>query len=586
MLELLVKYARDHDLDAEPGFKPRYARWAIMVDSKGRYLGIVELGDVDAPRNRGALFSKCPDLSHGELISGGETRCHFLVESAETVGLYGKGADSDKARAKHEYFTSTLEEAATEVPDLAPFAVALRDESTLTRLRTDLETRKARPTDGVTLSTDGVFIVESPTWHDWWRRRRAALAAGSAGKAVEDSPLAFCIATGRRSPSLSTHPKIEGLSSVGGLPTGDVLIGFDKEAFCSYGLAQSANAAVSEQGATAYRAALNELIRERGHRIAGTMIVHWFSRRVEPENDPLGWLAESMEQQTANADSLANKFLESVRTGEVPMGLAQNHYYALTLSGASGRVMVRDWCEGSFDSLAVSIARWFEDLAIVNRYGDGNAPHPKFTAVLGALVRDLADLSPPIVATMWRVAVRDEPFPLSALAQAVRRATVDVIEDRPANHARYALMKAFHLRHARLKGEDVEDNALDTRLSPAFRAPAYQCGRLMAVMSELQHRALGDVGAGLVQRYYAAASATPALVLGRLARLSQFHLGKLEPALARWYETELANIWASLDDVMPPTLTLREQSLFALGYYQQIAAMRGNRSSQQREGRS
>ena len=104
--------------------------------------------------------------------------------------------------------------------------------------------------------------------------------------------------------------------------------------------------------------------------------------------------------------------------------------------------------------------------------------------------------------------------------------------------------------------------------------PAYQCGRLMAVLAGVQRAALGDVGAGIVQRFYAAASSTPALVLGRLTRQSQFHLNKLEPGLTHWFESKIADIWARIGDRVPPTLTLEEQSLFALGYYQQMAADR------------
>jgi CRISPR-associated protein Csd1 len=106
-------------------------------------------------------------------------------------------------------------------------------------------------------------------------------------------------------------------------------------------------------------------------------------------------------------------------------------------------------------------------------------------------------------------------------------------------------------------------------------SPAYHCGRLMAVLAALQRSALGDVGAGVVQRYYAAASATPSLVLGRLVRTSQFHLNSLgNPRLAWWYENQLAGIWGRIHDAVPATLTLDEQSLFALGYYQQIADLR------------
>lgn len=101
--------------------------------------------------------------------------------------------------------------------------------------------------------------------------------------------------------------------------------------------------------------------------------------------------------------------------------------------------------------------------------------------------------------------------------------------------------------------------------------PAYHCGRLMAVYADLQYAAQGDVGAGVIQRYYAAASATPGLILGRLARLSKFHLGKLDPGLAHWYDSRIADIWARIQDEPPTVLTLEAQSLFALGHYQQMA---------------
>jgi len=115
-------------------------------------------------------------------------------------------------------------------------------------------------------------------------------------------------------------------------------------------------------------------------------------------------------------------------------------------------------------------------------------------------------------------------------------------------------------------------------LNEEHPAPAYHCGRMMAVLAKLQQAALGDVGAGVVQRYYAAASATPALVLGRLVRGGQFHLNKLDPGLAHWYEERLGSIAARLGDSVPQTLTLEEQSLFALGYYQQWVDLRTKKS--------
>jgi len=152
--------------------------------------------------------------------------------------------------------------------------------------------------------------------------------------------------------------------------------------------------------------------------------------------------------------------------------------------------------------------------------------------------------------------------------------TLDVINNRQPNYARLGLLKAYHIRKMRKEGGVSMSNNVEPMLNENHPAPAYHCGRLLAVLAELQHSALGEVGAGVVQRYYAAASSTPGLVLGRLVRTSQFHLDKLDRGLARWYENQLAAIWGRLGDQVPRTLNLEEQSLFALGYYQQLAHMR------------
>ena len=124
-------------------------------------------------------------------------------------------------------------------------------------------------------------------------------------------------------------------------------------------------------------------------------------------------------------------------------------------------------------------------------------------------------------------------------------------------------------------------------LAEDLLSPAYQCGRLMAVLAGVQHAALGEVGADVIQRYYAAACTTPALVFGRLVRGAQFHLGKVKqdaPRLAWWYENRIAEICGRIGTSMPKTLTLEEQGLFALGYYQQLAAQRSPKENNKTEG--
>jgi len=559
MLEAILRRATD----SEPGFTRKTVKWAISCTANGRYTGVIQLDE-----GRGRAFDRCPNLSQPELIGGGESRSHFLAEGLPTVVLYWKddldAKDQEKFKAKHAYFCSMLEKASGHAPYLAGAAKMLRDEATLASLRKELVRQKAKPTETATVLIDSINPLERDEWHDWWRGFRAMLRTPKLG-----STKMRCFATGELVEPLPTHPKIKGLAGVGGLGTGDVLVGFDKQAFQSYGLEQSANAAISEDEATAYSETLNQLIAEKGTKLGNVLAVYWFTEAVQQEDDPLSWLKEPQEQAAASAELKARELLQAIHSGKRP-DLAQSRFVALMLSGQAGRVMVRDIMEGSFETLAANVERWFSDLSIVARDGKGLCPAPKFLAVAGAMVRELDDLAPPWVQQLWRSAIAKAVIPSLALARAVLRARVDVINDQPASHARMGLIKAFHIRQG--------DEHMQRYLNPEHPSSAYHCGRLLAVLARLQRAALGDVGAGVVQRYYTAMSQTPGLILGRLAANAKNHLGKLEGGLAYWYENQIGDVMRCIGDSAPRTLSLEEQSLFALGYYQQLAALNAGKA--------
>lgn len=575
MLELLTKYAQSHNLVTEPGFKPKEIKWAIVIDSKTGFSGLEELGQPEQKNNRGRNFHKCPDLSQPELISGSTARSHFLVETPGVIALVEVDGQDVKANQKHQSFIALLAESGKVHSPLAIIADYLNDEAVIRKIQVSITENKVKPGDKITFRLDGQFPVESDYWHDWWREYRKALKGEPIKQDVADQMRS--VLSGDLINPIKTHLKIEGLAGVGGLSMGDVLIGFDKDAFRSYGLEQSLNAAVSEEDMSAYRAALNDLIKNHSQKLAGTRVVHWFKEKIAKVDDPLEWLTEPPAMDELNAQHGATKLLGSIKMGE-RADLSENYYYALTLSGAGGRVMVRDWMEGQFESLTDNINQWFSDLKIVKKDGDAVAHYPKFLAVLGSTVRDLNDLAAPNSAKLWRVAIHNESIPSYFLFQSLARRKIEIIQDQILNSTGLGLIKAYHVRKYRKEGNSTLADILKPVLNEDFPNPAYQCGRLLAVLAELQRAALGDVGAGVIQRYYASASTTPALVLGRLTRTSQFHLNKLDPGLAYWYESKIAGIWNRLKETPPKTLSLEDQSLFALGYYQQLADMRTKKS--------
>jgi len=555
MIGLLVKYARDHGLESGAGFKAKDVRWAVTFSEDGRFLSVSKLGDAGS----GLHFAKCPDLSQPEMIAGGETRSQFLVDSTETVAPFGENRNEPKAQRRHAYFVDLLRRASEVVPSLAAPAAALADQNVLDAIAKELEAKKAKPTDKATLCIGTKFPVDDSAWHVWWGEFRGSLAAVSKGPAkAAASGTMRSLVSGDLVVPARTHP------TIGGRGPGNRLVSFDKDAFRSYGLEQSTNAAMSEEEAAAYRAALENLLNEHGHNLAGVEIVHWFKEKITPEEDAV-FLLESGEQQERAAQTRAAELLEAIRTGRRP-DLAGNRFYALALTRIQARIMIRDWMEGPLEDLVENVDQWFKDLSIVHRHGLGLAPPPKFMAVLGATVRELGDLASPFITQMWRVAVGGLAIPEQAMTQALGRTKIEFLANESPNHARMGLLKAYHVR----KG--------DTHMLPYLNEDhpdaAYHCGRLMAVLGDLQYKALGDVGAGVIQRYYAAASITPALVLGRLVRLSQFHLGKLEGGLAHWYQMQyVAPVWSRIKDSLPSSLTPQKQSLFALGYYHQMAKM-------------
>lgn len=558
MLDLVLQQAGI----SEPGFTRKTVKWAITCTADGQYTGVVSLGE-----GKGRGFNACPNLSQPELIGGSEPRAHFLVESLPTVALYLdeklEVKEREKFSAKHDWFVNLLRQAAQDATYLEAVANLLDDAETLALIQTDLKQAKAKFTEAAVVIVDGINPLERDDWRDWWRGFRASLRPPKAG----GGQLMRCVLTGEAIEPVATNPKIKGLAGVGGLSMGDVLAGFDKAAFQSYGLEQAANAAMSEATATAYAETLNRLVDDKSVKLGNTLATYWFTGQanIQAEDEVMSWFVEPPEQTAGAAERHAHALLTAIRAGQ-RVDLANARFVSLLLSGAAGRVMVREVMQGSFEELVAHTEAWFRDLSIVARDGKTCAHDPKFLAVAGSLVRDLKDLPSPWLQQLWRAAISGGLIPAATLAQAVTRTRIDIIQDTPASHARMALIKAYLIRN---RG----DNNMKPHMNPDHPHPAYHCGRAIALFARLQRAALGDVGAGVVQRYYTAASQTPGLILGRLAANAKNHLGKLDGGLAWWYENQLAGIMSSIGDFVPRTLTLEEQSLFALGYYQQLAAL-------------
>lgn len=113
--------------------------------------------------------------------------------------------------------------------------------------------------------------------------------------------------------------------------------------------------------------------------------------------------------------------------------------------------------------------------------------------------------------------------------------------------------------------------------------PAYLLGRLFAVYEGVQSAALPNLNATIKDRYFGAASSTPASVFPLLERGSAAHLASLRKGdkggLAHWFDREIDTILSGMDGAFPRTLRLEDQGRFAIGYHHQRGARRASRDT-------
>ena len=103
-------------------------------------------------------------------------------------------------------------------------------------------------------------------------------------------------------------------------------------------------------------------------------------------------------------------------------------------------------------------------------------------------------------------------------------------------------------------------------LNAERKDPSYRLGRLFALLEKAQRDAIPGASATIKDRYFGAASTTPAAVFPQLLRLGQHHMSKAE--YGGYVDSLIAEV---LDEIyrFPKHLSLEDQGIFSLGYYHQ-----------------
>jgi len=523
-------------------------RYVIDLTDAGEFMGLTDTADATNPAARRGLRRAAPQVQRTVSV-----KPLLLADKADyTFGLGGAGANENRVQACHDAYLDLLDRCLAETGEKDVRVVREFLGSTpIERLGLPKEFDVGAL---ITFRVDGRFPIDLTTVQRFWAQINDPGGAGA--------PVMQCVVCGRERPVLERlQAKIKGIP--GGQTSGTSIISANAPAFESYGLAASLVAPTCSECGEGFTRGANALISDETSRILiGNSVFIFWTR---------GEAGFSIRDAVMNPTvDIVRDAVGSLFAGGPPAHIDSNEFYGSVLSASGGRAVVRDWIDTTVGSVKQHLGVWFERQAIVDAYGDEPRPLGIFQLAAATVREARRDLAPSVPATLLRAALVGTPLPSSLLYQAVRRARAEQDVDRP----RAALIKLVIQSRSPVSSMHTREELV--RLMPEHPSPAYQCGRLLAVLEEAQRAAIPGINAGIVDRFYGTASSAPGSVFPRLLRGARPHLARLErdrPATWMALERRLEEVQAHIVK-FPTVLTLEDQGLFALGYYHQRAADR------------
>lgn len=337
--------------------------------------------------------------------------------------------------------------------------------------------------------------------------------------------------------------------------SGASLVSFNEVAYESYGKKKGANAPISVEAEFKSSSALKFLLRSRAQRLRiGDAVTVFWAEKASPIETFMGQvLNPSFEAEEAGTS--VQKFLQAVRAGTLPGDLEKDKelkFYILGLSVNKARLALRFWHASSVGDLLKRLRDHFDNLEMERSEKD--IPFPGIWHLLKETARETKDISPVLGGALTRSILTGVAYPQNLYQGVIGR----IRADGRVNYLRASILKAVLKRN---NNKEVP-MALDTER----REDAYLLGRLFAVLEKAQIDALGNVNSTIKDRFFSAASATPASVFPRLLRLSQHHIQKAEYGYMS--DRRISEIMEHIND-FPSHISLQDQGLFAIAYYQQ-----------------
>ena len=543
LVEFGKRVRKGHD-----ALKEEKCSWDIIIDKDGNYLNQI---------------IPCNDIIEAENLTAKKGKARLLLDKPEET----LGFDKDK----HEKYLSKLFEY-KDVQELSPvFSFYDKPEEVEKVRNAFLELPHAKQKGNLTFMVDSERLLSNKSVRNAIKKK---YEEGLSSKKQGDRLCAVC--------GTNNYPVLDEPHGSVKLPkgqtAGSMLVSYNTNAFESYNLKGNLNSGICTNCARNYIEGLTYLTKaewltnEKGKKYKkydhafelsdDTLIVFWTKEPTE-DVDPFSDICQPTEERV-------RKLFSSIITGDNQRvnSELENYFYCCTMSSAAARIAVRDWMAISVSQYQKNLQQWFGDIATIK---DGETFYPGINSILNSCIKKKTKPTQSDVkakarigAILWHAALTNTSLPLMILQSVLTQIEHDYFSPEKSTVIRLVLNRNIKKTYYMKKELDEKNES-----------KAYLCGRLFALICQLQYKAQGEVNSSIKDRFFASASSNPSRAMSiLLTKYGPVYQKKTKGA----YTKSITEI-ASRIEHFPERLTLTERGEFALGYYHQYAYKKNENSN-------
>lgn len=546
LVEFGKRVRKGHD-----ALKEEKCSWDIVIDKEGNFLNLIP----------------CDITIEAENLTAKKGKARLLLDKPEET----LGFDEDK----HEKYIAKLAEY-KDIQELSPvFSFYDKPEEVEKVRKVFLELPQAKQKGNLT------FMLNSERLLSNENVRKAIKKKYEEGLNIKKQGIQLCAVCGTNNYPILDEPH-GSVKLPKGQTSGSMLVSYNTNAFESYNLKGNLNSGICTNCARNYIEALQylvgngqEITTEKGEKkfkfsnrqkISDDTIVLFWTKEPDDNIDPFSDICQPTEERV-------RELFSSITTGDHERVITdvENYFYCCTISSAAARIAVRDWMAISVSQYQKNLKQWFDDIATIK---DGETYYPGINSILNSCIKKTtkstqSDLKAKarIGAILWHAALTNTSLPLMILQSVLTQ----IEHEKTTNYCKTFSPEKSTVIRLVLNRNIKKTYYMKKELDEQNESKAYLCGRLFALICQLQYKAHDgkEVNSSIRDRFFTSASCNPSRVMGKLlTEYVPIYQKKTKGA----YTKAITEITARIGCHIPEKLTLTERGEFALGYYYQYAA--------------